>query len=133
MACWKGSEFAGKDSPTESCMQILNRGQTAFHFWILAILNSLWNLNLTSGDENIDVAFTSSSGVVFSFLQVTDGNNRPVHITILSPRYKVLNASAIPEGQFIDSKKACEKLLGSIDIDHTQYKFGHTKVSEVFV
>uniref|UniRef100_A0A8C6Y558 Myosin heavy chain 2 n=1 Tax=Naja naja TaxID=35670 RepID=A0A8C6Y558_NAJNA len=43
-------------------------------------------------------------------------------------RYRVLNASAIPEGQFMDSKKACEKLLGSIDIDHTQYKFGHTKV-----
>ncbi|XP_014405339.1 PREDICTED: myosin-8 isoform X1 [Myotis brandtii] len=43
-------------------------------------------------------------------------------------RYKVLNASAIPDGQFIDSKKASEKLLGSIDIDHTQYKFGHTKV-----
>ncbi|KAM9324336.1 myosin-4-like [Gastrophryne carolinensis] len=43
-------------------------------------------------------------------------------------RYKVLNASAIPEGQFIDSKKASEKLLSSIDIDHTQYKFGHTKV-----
>ncbi|XP_074081220.1 myosin-3-like isoform X2 [Macrotis lagotis] len=43
-------------------------------------------------------------------------------------RYRVLNASAIPEGQFIDSKKACEKLLASIDIDSTQYKFGHTKV-----
>ncbi|XP_018090985.1 myosin-3 [Xenopus laevis] len=43
-------------------------------------------------------------------------------------RYRILNASAIPEGQFIDSKKACEKLLGCIDIDHTQYKFGHTKV-----
>uniref|UniRef100_A0A8C6FZR2 Myosin heavy chain 4 n=1 Tax=Moschus moschiferus TaxID=68415 RepID=A0A8C6FZR2_MOSMO len=43
-------------------------------------------------------------------------------------RYKVLNASAIPEGQFIDSKKASEKLLASIDVDHTQYKFGHTKV-----
>ncbi|XP_073498438.1 uncharacterized protein [Phyllobates terribilis] len=43
-------------------------------------------------------------------------------------RYKVLNASAIPDGQFIDSKKAAEKLLGSIDIDHTEYKFGHTKV-----
>ncbi|XP_044309524.1 myosin-3 [Varanus komodoensis] len=43
-------------------------------------------------------------------------------------RYRVLNASAIPEGQFMDSRKACEKLLGSIDIDHTQYKFGHTKV-----
>ncbi|XP_008292056.1 myosin heavy chain, fast skeletal muscle-like [Stegastes partitus] len=43
-------------------------------------------------------------------------------------RYKILNASAIPEGQFIDGKKAAEKLLGSIDIDHTQYRFGATKV-----
>ncbi|XP_063315510.1 myosin-4-like [Pelobates fuscus] len=43
-------------------------------------------------------------------------------------RYKVLNASVIPDGQFVDSKKASEKLLGSIDVDHTQYKFGHTKV-----
>ncbi|KAI1882424.1 hypothetical protein AGOR_G00250560 [Albula goreensis] len=43
-------------------------------------------------------------------------------------RYKVLNASVIPEGQFMDNKKASEKLLGSIDVDHTQYKFGHTKV-----
>uniref|UniRef100_A0A8C2IV23 Myosin, heavy chain b n=1 Tax=Cyprinus carpio TaxID=7962 RepID=A0A8C2IV23_CYPCA len=43
-------------------------------------------------------------------------------------RYKVLNASVIPEGQFIDNKKASEKLLTSIDVDHTQYKFGHTKV-----
>ncbi|XP_034170106.2 myosin heavy chain, fast skeletal muscle [Pangasianodon hypophthalmus] len=43
-------------------------------------------------------------------------------------RYKVLNASVIPEGQFIDNKKAAEKLLASIDVDHTQYKFGHTKV-----
>ncbi|KAK2505046.1 hypothetical protein MC885_020856 [Smutsia gigantea] len=31
-------------------------------------------------------------------------------------------------GDFKQSKKACEKLLASIDIDHTQYKFGHTKV-----
>ncbi|XP_041950931.1 myosin-6 [Alosa sapidissima] len=43
-------------------------------------------------------------------------------------RYRILNASAIPEGQFMDSKKSAEKLLGSLDIDHTQYKFGHTKV-----
>ncbi|KAJ8251309.1 hypothetical protein GJAV_G00219950 [Gymnothorax javanicus] len=43
-------------------------------------------------------------------------------------RYRVLNASAIPEGQFIDGKKASEKLLGSINLDHSQYKFGHTKV-----
>ncbi|KAF4093519.1 hypothetical protein AMELA_G00002870 [Ameiurus melas] len=43
-------------------------------------------------------------------------------------RYKVLNASVIPEGQFIDNKKASEKLLSSVDVDHTQYMFGHTKV-----
>uniref|UniRef100_A0A3B4VH00 Myosin motor domain-containing protein n=1 Tax=Seriola dumerili TaxID=41447 RepID=A0A3B4VH00_SERDU len=43
-------------------------------------------------------------------------------------RYKVLNASVIPEGQFIDNKKAAEKLLGSIDVDHDQYRFGTTKV-----
>ncbi|XP_078510888.1 myosin-1-like [Lissotriton helveticus] len=43
-------------------------------------------------------------------------------------RYKVLNPTAIPDKKFIDSRKACEKLLRSIDIDHTQYKFGHTKV-----
>jgi len=43
-------------------------------------------------------------------------------------RYKVLNASACPEGQFMDNKKASEKLLGSIDVPHDEYKFGHTKV-----
>ncbi|XP_062338187.1 myosin-7-like [Osmerus eperlanus] len=43
-------------------------------------------------------------------------------------RYRILNPAAIPEGQFIDSKKGAEKLLGSLDIDHSQYKFGHTKV-----
>uniref|UniRef100_A0A8C5BDB2 Myosin heavy chain, fast skeletal muscle-like n=1 Tax=Gadus morhua TaxID=8049 RepID=A0A8C5BDB2_GADMO len=36
-------------------------------------------------------------------------------------RYKVLNASVIPEGQFIDNKKASEKLLGSIDVPHDEY------------
>ncbi|XP_056131178.1 myosin-7B-like [Lampris incognitus] len=43
-------------------------------------------------------------------------------------RYRILNPSAIPEDSFVDSRKAVEKLLGSLDIDHTQYKFGHTKV-----
>uniref|UniRef100_A0A671WI79 Myosin motor domain-containing protein n=1 Tax=Sparus aurata TaxID=8175 RepID=A0A671WI79_SPAAU len=43
-------------------------------------------------------------------------------------RYRILNPAAIPEGTFIDSKKGAEKLLGSLDIDHNQYKFGHTKV-----
>ena len=48
----------------------------------------------------------------------------------LPPRYRILNPAAIPEGQFIDSRKGAEKLLGSLDIDHNQYKFGHTKVKK---
>ncbi|NXV73125.1 MYH3 protein, partial [Atlantisia rogersi] len=43
-------------------------------------------------------------------------------------RYHLLSAGVIKEGQFMDSRRACEKLLSSIEIDHTQYKFGHTKV-----
>lgn len=42
--------------------------------------------------------------------------------------YRILNPTAIPEDSFVDSRKAVEKLLGSLDIDHTQYKFGQTKV-----
>ncbi|XP_077338569.1 myosin-15 [Lithobates pipiens] len=43
-------------------------------------------------------------------------------------RYRILNPSAIPEDKFVDSRKASEKLLASLDLDHTQYQFGHTKV-----
>ncbi|KAK5850116.1 hypothetical protein PBY51_014393 [Eleginops maclovinus] len=43
-------------------------------------------------------------------------------------RYRILNPNAIPDGQFIDNKKGAEKLLGSLDIDHEQYRLGHTKV-----
>ncbi|KAG9492374.1 hypothetical protein GDO78_000726 [Eleutherodactylus coqui] len=43
-------------------------------------------------------------------------------------RYRILNPSAIPEDKFVDSRKASEKLLGTLDIDHNQYRFGHTKV-----
>lgn len=31
----------------------------------------------------------------------------------------------------MDSRKAVEKLLGSLDIDHSQYKFGQTKVEKL--
>ncbi|XP_065142127.1 myosin-1 isoform X2 [Paramisgurnus dabryanus] len=43
-------------------------------------------------------------------------------------RYRILNPLAIPEDTYVDSRKAVEKLLGSLDIDHLQYKFGHSKV-----
>ncbi|XP_067107344.1 myosin-7-like [Osmerus mordax] len=43
-------------------------------------------------------------------------------------RYRILNPNVIPEGAFMDNKKAAEKLLGSLDIDHEEYRLGHTKV-----
>ncbi|KAJ4947449.1 hypothetical protein JOQ06_009484 [Pogonophryne albipinna] len=45
-------------------------------------------------------------------------------------RYKILNASVIPEGQFMDNKKASEIGIHnlSIDVPHDEYRFGHTKV-----
>ncbi|KAI1902149.1 hypothetical protein AGOR_G00041730 [Albula goreensis] len=41
---------------------------------------------------------------------------------------RILYGDFKQKGQFIDSKKGAEKLLGSLDIDHQQYRFGHTKV-----
>ncbi|KAH0619039.1 hypothetical protein JD844_018644 [Phrynosoma platyrhinos] len=43
-------------------------------------------------------------------------------------RYRILNPAAIPDDKFVDSRKATEKLLTSLEIDPSQYKFGHTKV-----
>ncbi|XP_060628347.2 myosin-7B [Anolis sagrei] len=43
-------------------------------------------------------------------------------------RYRILNPAAIPDDKFMDSRKATEKLLTSLDLDPSQYKFGHTKV-----
>jgi myosin heavy subunit len=43
-------------------------------------------------------------------------------------RYRILNPSMLPEGQFMDNKKACEKLMGSLDVNHEMYKFGHTMI-----
>ncbi|XP_060799031.1 myosin-16-like [Neoarius graeffei] len=42
-------------------------------------------------------------------------------------RYYILNPNIIPKG-FVDNKKASELILGSIGLDNTEYKVGHTKV-----
>merc|ERR1712228_636433 len=43
-------------------------------------------------------------------------------------RFRILNASVVPEGSFMDPKEASEKVLTSLDVDHDKYRFGHTKV-----
>jgi myosin heavy subunit len=42
-------------------------------------------------------------------------------------RYQILAASAIPSG-FIDGKVACEKLVGALQLDESEYRVGLTKV-----
>ncbi|XP_069809378.1 myosin-4-like [Dendropsophus ebraccatus] len=79
-------------------------------------------------DNHLVIHQLRCNGVLEGIRICRKGFPSRIHYGDFKQRYKVLNASAIPDGQFIDSKKACEKLLGSIDVDHTQYKFGHTKV-----
>ncbi|XP_041834755.1 myosin, heavy chain 7B, cardiac muscle, beta a isoform X2 [Melanotaenia boesemani] len=43
-------------------------------------------------------------------------------------RYRILNPHAIPDDKFMDSRKAAEQLLASLDVDCNQFRFGHTKV-----
>uniref|UniRef100_A0AAY4BTY9 Myosin heavy chain n=1 Tax=Denticeps clupeoides TaxID=299321 RepID=A0AAY4BTY9_9TELE len=42
-------------------------------------------------------------------------------------RYYILNPNIIPKG-FVDNKKASELILGSISLDNSEYRIGHTKV-----
>lgn len=55
-----------------------------------------------------------------------------LHILFLYS-YRILNPAAIPDDKFVDSRKATEKLLTSLDLDHSQYRFGHTKVQIALV
>ncbi|CAB1314768.1 unnamed protein product [Coregonus sp. 'balchen'] len=53
--------------------------------------------------------------------------NRIIYAEV-KQRYHILKPHAIPDDTFVDSRKATEKLLWSLDVDHNQYKFGQTKV-----
>ncbi|XP_057552632.1 myosin-15 [Hippopotamus amphibius kiboko] len=43
-------------------------------------------------------------------------------------RYYILNPRAFPKSKFVSNRKAAEEFLGSLEIDHTQYCFGITKM-----
>ncbi|XP_062294436.1 myosin heavy chain, fast skeletal muscle-like [Scomber scombrus] len=79
-------------------------------------------------DNHLVIHQLRCNGVLEGIRICTKGFPSRIIYADFKQRYRILNASAIPEGQFIDGKKASEKLLGSIDLDHTQYRFGTTKV-----
>ncbi|EPQ01909.1 Myosin-15 [Myotis brandtii] len=43
-------------------------------------------------------------------------------------RFCILNLKAFPKSKFMSSRKVAEELLGSLEIAHTQYRLGITKV-----
>ncbi|XP_048201768.1 myosin-15 [Perognathus longimembris pacificus] len=43
-------------------------------------------------------------------------------------RYYILNPMIFSKSKFVSSRKATEKLLSSLETDHTQYQFGITKI-----
>ncbi|KAJ1071243.1 hypothetical protein K5549_021025, partial [Capra hircus] len=43
-------------------------------------------------------------------------------------RYYILNPRVFPKSKFASNRKAAEELLDSLETDHTQYRFGITKV-----
>ncbi|XP_054614444.1 myosin heavy chain, fast skeletal muscle-like [Dunckerocampus dactyliophorus] len=79
-------------------------------------------------DNHLVIHQLRCNGVLEGIRICTKGFPSRILYADFKQRYRILNASAIPEGQFIDGKKASEKLLGSIDVDHSQYRFGSTKV-----
>lgn len=106
----------------------------------------LWNLNLffinyvatvflkasvfVEKDFLIDYSMEISSKGIQIYVDVIFGLLVPNNIIL---RYRILNPDAVPDGQFMDNKKASEKILTPLDIDHTQYKLGHTKVIQFLV
>lgn len=48
-------------------------------------------------------------------------------ILMLFCRYQILAPTAV-SGQFMDGKKACEKLLGALTLEDSEYRIGNTKV-----
>lgn len=50
-----------------------------------------------------------------------------IYLLIFSRRYQILAPTAV-SGQFMDGKKACEKLLGAMQLEENEYRIGNTKV-----
>ena len=105
-ASWRASGSAGRASPTASSMPTSNSGERRH----VPSLEPPWSL----------------SHVMWKHRQLQSCYiNDILHSC---NRYRILNPHAIPDDKFVDSRKASEKLLASLDVDHNQYKFGHTKV-----
>ena len=54
------------------------------------------------------------------------------HMTLIpsQTRYCILNPRIVSKSKFVSSRRATEEVLGFLEIDHTQYQCGVTKVTQ---
>ncbi|CAB1418977.1 unnamed protein product [Pleuronectes platessa] len=113
-----------KDPLNESVVQLYQKSSVK----IMVLFYASFSGSDGSMENQLVIHQLRCNGVLEGIRICRKGFPSRIHYGDFKQRYRILNASAVPEGQFMDNKKAAEKLLGSIDVDHTQYKFGHTKV-----
>ncbi|TKS91341.1 Myosin-4 Myosin heavy chain 2b [Collichthys lucidus] len=113
-----------KDPLSESVVQLYQKSSVK----ILAMLYASFSGSDGVMENHLVIHQLRCNGVLEGIRICRKGFPSRILYGDFKQRYRILNPSAVPEGQFMDNRKAAEKLLGSIDVDHTQYKFGHTKV-----
>ena len=83
-------------------------------------------------DNNLVLHQLRCNGVLEGIRICRKGFPSRVEYAEFKQRYRILNASAIPEKGFMDPKKACQTLLGSLpddpDLTTEMYRYGHTKI-----
>ncbi|XP_066529702.1 myosin-16-like [Hoplias malabaricus] len=78
-------------------------------------------------DANLILHQLACNGVLEGIRICRKGFPNRLQYPEFKQRYYILNPSVIPKG-FVDNKKASELILGSVGLDNTEYRIGHTKV-----
>ncbi|KAL7829724.1 hypothetical protein AOLI_G00306090 [Acnodon oligacanthus] len=78
-------------------------------------------------DANLILHQLACNGVLEGIRICRKGFPNRLQYPEFKQRYYILNPNIIPKG-FVDNKKASELILGSIGLDHMEYRIGHTKV-----
>ncbi|XP_008046762.1 myosin-15 [Carlito syrichta] len=103
-----------------------NLKSTAAHF--VRCINP--NVNKMPGvmDSHLVLQQLRCNGVLEGIRIYCEGFPNRLLYADFKQRYCILNPRISPKSKFVSNRKATEELLGFLDIDHTQYQFGITKV-----
>ncbi|XP_016043186.2 LOW QUALITY PROTEIN: myosin-15 [Erinaceus europaeus] len=124
----KGSSFQTVASLHKENLNKLmtNLKSTALHF--VRCINT--NMNKMPGilDPYLVLEQLRCNGILEGIRLYNGGFPNRLLYADFKQRYCILNPEIFPKSKFVSSRKAAEELLGSLEIDHTQYCFGITKV-----